>query len=82
VPVAVKVNPALPAATVAGEIAVSVGVTTPLKPPHPLTTVKRTSTLEKQMVRDTFILLFSASPEMFPGFSIERATAKHWGQVI
>jgi hypothetical protein len=35
VPVAVKVNPADPAATVAGLIEDRVGVTTPLKPPHP-----------------------------------------------
>ena len=61
VPVAVSVNPALPAATVAGEIEVSVGVTTPLKPPHPMTNVKRTSKTDKQTGLDTRIFDFGLS---------------------
>src|SRR5665213_461932 len=44
-PVAVSVKPAPPAATVAGLSEVSVGVTTPLKPPQPETSAVNANTM-------------------------------------
>jgi len=61
VPVAVSVKPSLPAATVAGEMAVNVGVTTPLKPPHPERTVTTSNKPDRTIDRDTRILIFGLS---------------------
>lgn len=52
VPVAVSVNPALPAAMDAGEIEDKVGVTTPLNPPHPVNIVENTSNRKATLGRD------------------------------
>jgi hypothetical protein len=57
VPDTVSVNPALPAATVDGEIELSVGVTTPLNPPHPVIAKKRPSKTDRETNRATFISL-------------------------
>src|SRR6266568_1746429 len=66
-PVAVNVKSALPAATEAGEIEVRVGVTTPLNPPHPATTVMRTSKAKQTLTLNTLTfqarILNSAFPE-------------------
>lgn len=43
VPVAVRVNPSAPAATVVGEMDDRVGLKTPLNPPHPPSNVERTA---------------------------------------
>jgi hypothetical protein len=55
VPVAVNVNEALPAATEAGVSEDSVGVTTPLNPPHPENTEERTSKDMRTRNRDRLI---------------------------
>ena len=48
VPVAVSVNAAPPAATVAGVIDESVGASTPLNPPQPQTQTERTESSRKK----------------------------------